>query len=75
MVVYKIDPFLNDLWVSVTKATIWRRPPGLLYLHSFVAKQRAILLWIKILDSLLYAAQVMPPNDYICDELYKHLHY
>ena len=37
-----------------------------LYLHSFFAKQWPTLLWIEILDSLLYAPQVMPPNDYIC---------
>ena len=37
------------------------------YLHSFVAKQQATLLSIEVLDSLLYAPQVMPLNDYICD--------
>ena len=43
---------------------IW---PGLH--HIFIAKRQATSLFNKILDTLLHAQQVMPPDDYICDGL------
>ena len=36
---------------------------------TFVAKQQTTSLSNKVLDMLLHAQQVLPPNDYICDVL------
>ena len=37
--------------------------------YCLVAKQQTTSLSNKVLDMLLHAQQVMPPNDYICDVL------
>ena len=41
--------------------------------HIFVAKRQATAFFNKILDTLLHAQQVMPPNEYICDVLMVHI--
>ena len=64
MAVYKIEPFLKWSVGASYHGNSFKTPGQCRFTYAFVAK--ATLLWIEILDSLLYAPQVMPPNDYIC---------